>query len=302
MTTKNRYVVPDTNVELCRRTIGRQLLIGPQCIVRQTFLYCLAEAARKHKVPLYYVVLMANHYHILAKDMLGLYPAFMRDLNSWFAKAMNSLLGRSDKFWSGKPHQPLFPQEDADFEARLRYLMENPLKANLVAFLKDYPLYITRPEDVGRDIVIARPAVKYLETKSRPKTTVLRFEQPPEYAHLTLEEYRSHLREMVTELEREHRERREREGVSVVGEKRLREGRYVGSYPASREKWFRLRPEVAAKRTEARIAALERLKEFREAYSDAIRRFNEGEYDVEFPYGTWGMRRHGVCIAEAPRC
>ena len=50
-----------------------------------------------------------------------------------------------------------------------------------------------------------------------------------------------------------------------------------------------------------RVAAIQRLKEFREAYAEAIQRFNEGEYDVEFPYGTWGMRRHGVCIADAPR-
>ena len=32
VTTKNRYVVPDQTVELSRRTIGRQLLIGPQAI------------------------------------------------------------------------------------------------------------------------------------------------------------------------------------------------------------------------------------------------------------------------------
>ena len=145
MTTKNRYVVPDQTVELSRRTIGRQLLIGPQAIVRQIFGYLLAEAARKHKLPLHYVVLMANHYHILATDIAAAYPDFMRDLNSWFAQAMNCLLSRNDKFWTGKEYQPLFPQEDVDIEARLEYLIANPLAANLVAFLRDYPLFQTRP-------------------------------------------------------------------------------------------------------------------------------------------------------------
>ena len=115
----------------------------------------------------------------------------MRDLNSWFAKAMNCKLRRSDKFWSGRRHQPLFPQDAEDVAARLQYLMENPLKANLVSRLKDYPLFITRPEDIGRDIVIKRPDCKYFKNHNRwPATTILRFEKPPEYAHLTLEEYR----------------------------------------------------------------------------------------------------------------
>ena len=85
------------------------MLIGADAETRQIFLYCLSEAAKKHKIALFFVVLMANHYHALARDLLGLYPAFMRDLNSWFAKAMNCKLRRSDKFWSGRPHQPLVP-------------------------------------------------------------------------------------------------------------------------------------------------------------------------------------------------
>ena len=104
---KVRNVVPDQTVELSRRTIGRIMLIGADAETRQIFLYCLSEAAKKHKIALFFVVLMANHYHALARDLLGLYPAFMRDLNSWFAKAMNCKLRRSDKFWSGRPHQPL---------------------------------------------------------------------------------------------------------------------------------------------------------------------------------------------------
>ena len=44
----------------------------------------------------------------------------MRGLNSWFAQAMNCLLSRNDKFWTGKEYQPLFPQEAVDIERAAR--------------------------------------------------------------------------------------------------------------------------------------------------------------------------------------
>ncbi|MBZ0119459.1 MAG: transposase, partial [Sandaracinaceae bacterium] len=59
-------------------------------------------------------------------------------------------------------------------------------------------------------------------------------------------------------------------------------------------------PHIAAGRgqKEARIAAIEELKEFRLAYAEAYLRWRLGNHDVVFPAGTYAMRKyHGASVA-----
>ena len=302
MTTKPRHVVPGRSVSLSRRTHGRRVMIAPDHETRENFLYEMALTASRTQTKPYFATLLGTHYHFDGFDSDGNYPSFMQGLNSGFAKAMNKKLDRHDSFWSGDGYQPCFPQDANDVLRRIEYNMSNPLAADLVSRLDDYPYYQTHPDDIGRDIVCRRPETwRSDDGRVAPPTLVLRFEKPPELDHLTMEEYRQLLREMRARVEAEHRERRKREGKSVVGAKRLIRDFDPEKQPKSPRKKSRIRPEVAARDKAKRIAALQLLKQFREDYSKAIQRFNEGEYDVTFPQGTWGMRKHNVFIAEAPK-
>ena len=303
MTTTPRHVVAGCSVSLSRRTHGRRLMIAPDHETRENFQYELALTALRTNTAPYFATLLGSHYHIDGYDTDGNYPTFMQGLNSGFAKAMNKKLDRHDSFWSGDGYQPCFPQDADDVLRRIEYNMANPLTADLVSRLDDYPYYQTHPDDIGRDIVVHRPKTWRSQDDSvAPPTIVLRFEKPPEFAHLSYEEYRQLLRETRSRLEKEAGERRRREGKSVVGAKRLIRDFDPERQPKSPRKKGRIRPEIAAKDKAKRMAALQRLEQFREDYAKAIQRFNEGEYDVTFPYGTWGMRKHNVFIAEAPKC
>ena len=64
-----------------------------------------------------------------------------------------------------------------------------------------------------------------------------------------------------------------------------------------------MRPHVAAGpgQTEARIAAIEQLVEFREKHREAKRRWCAGHWDAVFPRGTdWMVKYHGACVEPFP--
>ena len=300
MATPPREVVPGRNIELSRRTHGRMLALLPTALIRQTILYLLALCAERHGVTLYAMVVMFNHYHLLANDADGAFPAFMMDFNSMLARALNAILGRDDSLWSADGYQPLFPQSAASVLDRLRYIYGNPLEANLVSRLADYPHLLIRPEDIGRDMVVRRPDHPFFNNGGQPAEVRVRFDQPPEFGEMELGAYQSMLEGIIAEEESAHRERREREGLSVLGRKRLLGHRDWRRTPQSREKWFRMRPQIAERAKALRVAAIQSMKDFRERYKKALKRYNEGEHYVEFPFGTWGMRKHNVCIAEKP--
>ncbi|MEQ9080763.1 MAG: transposase, partial [Sandaracinaceae bacterium] len=87
-------------------------------------------------------------------------------------------------------------------------------------------------------------------------------------------------------------------GWKVMGPTRAR-----NVSPYRRAKTFEargtLRPHVAAGpgQTEARIAAIEQLVEFREKHREAKRRWCAGDRDVVFPAGTyWMVKHHGARV------
>ena len=295
-----RKIVPGEAFEVSRRTMYRMFMLVPTLAVRELILYVLGVAAKRYSVSLYAAVVLLNHFHLLGRDNLGVLPDFMRDFDSLVARALNTYLGKEEAVWSSDGYTPLRPVSPDALERRIRYVLANPLEANLVARLVDYPHVILQPGDVGRDIVIKRPRFFFSANTDLPSEVVVRFEQPPEYAHMTEAEYRAHLRGMIETLEREHRERRESSGVSVMGARRLQKVRWH-ERPASEEEWFRLRPQVAARDRALRIEAIQRLVGFRAAYREAYLAYRAGAHDTVFPAGTWWMHRQlGVAVDLPP--
>ncbi len=297
--TPPRQILPDQNFEICTRTIGRILALSPIPAVRQLFLYVLGVASQRYAISLHLLVVMANHYHLAGRDNDGRLPDFMTYVNSTLARALNCLHGRDDKFWSGDGYHLLRPQTANDLLARADYILGNPMTADLVARLDDYPGLVIRPEDVGRDIEVRRPDFFFREEGNMPETVTVRFDVPPELAHLGQDGYVALLKERLEERERELRAERKAEGRTVLGAKRLRRVR-PDERAKSWEKWFRMRPTIAAKSREVRVAAIRAIQDFTEAYREAWRRFSEGEYDVVFPAGTWWVCRYASAVAASP--
>ena len=95
-----RQVLPGTTYLLTRRCIGRQFLLKPLKFTNQMFLYCLAVAAEKYGVLIHPAPVLSHHYHLLATDVRGELPEFMRYLNEFVAKTMNAHYGRWEYFFA----------------------------------------------------------------------------------------------------------------------------------------------------------------------------------------------------------
>lgn len=107
------------------------------------------------------------------------------------------------------------------------------------------------------------------------------------------------VRAAVEERERCSRAERFRDGLRVVGRKTvLRTSAFHA--PSTPEAKRELRPTLACKDRELRIAELAKLSQFRKAHARARRRFAGGEHLIEFPPGTYRMRAWGARCAPFP--
>ena len=82
----------------------RMFLLLPTLQTRMILRYCLAYAVSRTSIQLHDFVFMSNHYHLVLTDLLGELPAFMRELNSLIARALNASQGRWEAVWSSEPY------------------------------------------------------------------------------------------------------------------------------------------------------------------------------------------------------
>lgn len=307
--TPPRQILPGQLFDACSRTLARGHRLVPSPQIAQLFYYLLGALAPKHGIRIFAAVQMSTHYHLVGLDTLGRLPLFMQEFNSIFARALNALQGFDDKVWSGDGYGLVRPEAAQDLLGRIVYALANPVAAELVGRAEDYPAAISRPSDIGRSITIERPAFFFRGPKSKmPEQVVLRFEVPDEFAEHGVDGYVALLRTELGRVESRHRAERKKAGRGVLGVDRCREVR-LNHRSRSWERWFRLRPAVAARLAFDRAAALLRLSDFRDRYRVALARWRAAERgaaqlmavagasaplvgaDVLFPAGTWWMRR-----------
>ena len=125
----------------------------------------------------------------------------------------------------------------------------------------------------------------------------LHFRLPPEVGDE--DEVLDRIRRRVAEVEEAEAARRAETGASVLGRRAVRKQSWRDR-PRTREPRFGLRPQVACRNRWARIEALQRNRDFLEAYSDARRLWLAGKPTL-FPPGTYQLRCFAfVPVAEPP--
>lgn len=296
--TPPRQIVAGHTFEVTSRCISRMFLLAPSPEVLQTFMYVLGYYAQRHGITLYGLVLMSNHYHLLGLDKNGKLPDFMRDLNGFVGRILNAHYGRDDKFWSGDGYHLVRPINAEDLWARLMYVASNPINADLASRTEDYPGFVLTPEKVGKTMRFARPDF-YRENGIMPDEVEVRFEVPETFG-LTQKRYVSRFARELRKAEYDAKQRRGRQGRTVLGPETLR---HVSPYdqPRSREKWFRTRGRIACKCPVSRKKAIAARKAFLEEYALAREEWREDVSGVEFPHGTWWVCRFaGASTRGAP--
>ncbi len=300
--TDPRPVLDDRTYMITRRCAERRFFLRPDDQVDQAFAYCFGVAAKRHGIDVYWLSVMSNHYHDGVHDNEGKYPKFLQYFHSLLARCLNVHLGRWESFWSAEQTCALLLDGGDTVFDKMVYSLTNPAKDHLVDRVMNWPgLNSLRYQLADKPMVVKRPEWFFAPDGDMPDEVTLTFVRPPEFAHLSQEEWADKLRTAVAAVERKAAAERKASGRKIVGRKAiLRQSPY--SCPKSHKPRRGLRPRVAARNKWRRIELLQANKAFIARYKKCLeaRRAGVPEVDVAFPHGTYKLRLLGLVHCEAP--
>ncbi len=93
---------------------------------------------QSYGITLHNYSLMTNHYHLLIETSTDNLSKFMRQLNMNYAIYFNKKYKRVGHLWQGR-FKSWFVTDEAYLYTLMLYIEQNPLKANMVKTLEEYP-------------------------------------------------------------------------------------------------------------------------------------------------------------------
>lgn len=289
MTTARRIVAGTTHL-ITRRCSRRTLLLVPDKVCWDSFLYCLARAAEKYGVIVHAAVMMGNHIHLLVTDSRGVLPQFMAWFIRQFARCIQKHRNWPWPVWeNGTYSNQEICTEEAFWDALL-YIFCNPIKAGLVHRLSEWKRGLITSKMIESGKVIAeKPPVLF--GPSAPSKATLKLCAPDflECGH----------KKFVRMIEEQLSAAIESAKASIkrfIGWKRVLQTN-PQSQPRTKHQKFTMSPALKAVTGKALRLAIAELKAFRQAYKEAYEAFAAGEHNTVFPKGTWWMTQYGGACA-----
>jgi REP element-mobilizing transposase RayT len=293
-----RPILPGATYLISRRCSQRQFLLLPTPTTTDIITYCLAVAAARCNVRVHAVCALSNHVHAIVTDPDARLPEFLAYFHKYVAKAVNAALGRWENLWASEAPSFVRLLTADDVLEKLRYLVCNPVEAELVKRANRWPgllRYLPR-----HSVRVPRPPVLFRADGPMPAVAALVLTLPPALAELGEVEVEARLEAAVRATEDRVAQELKAAGRWFLGVEGVLAQRPTDT-PHTREPRRVLSPQVASRSKWHRIEALQRLKAFVAAYRDAWRRWRAGAAEVVFPYGTYALRRHaGVVCETAP--
>lgn len=115
---------------------------GPRWLADERVAQCVADALQygSLQLDLYELrawVIMVNHVHILIDPKANL-SRITKSIKSFSARQANAILGRTGQpFWQDESYDNWVRSRD-ELEKIVRYIEENPVRANLVKSVEDW--------------------------------------------------------------------------------------------------------------------------------------------------------------------
>ncbi len=119
---------------------------------KEMFLKILCKSLKSHNAILHSYCLMDNHYHLLIETTRDNLSILMRSINANYAIYFNKLNRRTGHLWQGR-FKSRYITNEIYLHELLRYIEYNPLRANIVNSLHEYP-YASYRQFVGLQQVI----------------------------------------------------------------------------------------------------------------------------------------------------
>lgn len=131
-----RVIQTELPYHLVCRTNNRTFRFDQRQITRIVF-KALKETHEKYNFLIHHVVLMSNHYHIIATATEENLHRAMQYFNSRVAVRFNKHSGRSGHLW-GDRYKSCIIDTDEYYLACVRYIYRNPKRAGIVKELEEY--------------------------------------------------------------------------------------------------------------------------------------------------------------------
>jgi REP element-mobilizing transposase RayT len=282
---------------ITRRCTQREFLLRPDPATNNAFTYALAEAAQRCDVTIVLPQMMSNHHHTIAYDPHGNHVDFRQRLHRNVAASQNALRGRWENLWAAEEPCVVELVSTEDLLEKLVYVATNPVKDHLVekvhhwpgpkfvhALLSGKPMKATRPRHFFRPCGPMRSEVE------------LAVGLPDHFEGK--DEFLAQLRRRIAAVEDQCARDRQLTGRRVVGRRSILRQSWRGS-PTSHAPRRNLRPRVAARDASQRVFTLRRNHEWQADYRAARQLWLAG-FDVEFPYGTYWLRRYASVAVKPP--
>jgi REP element-mobilizing transposase RayT len=318
--TQPRYIIGGRTCFITARAVRRMFLFLPERDVVRVFEYLLAVAANAFGMRIHEVLCMSNHFHILLTDVHGRVPDFMNYFDSLLARSINALRGTSGTVFEAE-YNLVTDTDESTIIAHAVYTLANPCADHLVKRSRQWPGFSTLRMEYGQTVKIERPKVglwkddgverprgrgsvrgrgsKRAKPSRLPEFVEFTLERPPVHMECSDAVLREEIRQLLDVRERELIEQRRREGRDVIGRRAVLAQRW-DTFPRRPDELFGLQPRVAGNLW-SRIAVLQQLRCFVDAYRQTRTRFLNGELDVIWPFGTWAMRvRFGLPCGASP--
>jgi len=118
------------------RTNNRSFRFNQRQVIRIVF-QALKETIEKYNLLVHHVILMGNHYHIVATTTEENLHRAMQYFNSRVAVRYNKHVGRSGHLWGDRYRSCIIDTDDY-YLACVRYIYRNPIRAGIVKDLEEF--------------------------------------------------------------------------------------------------------------------------------------------------------------------
>ena len=289
--TAPRQLLPGSTYLITRRCSERRFFLRPDPFVEELFGYLLGVASERFGVDIHAAVVLSNHYDAVVTDWDAKLPRFLHWVHRLAAAVLNAYRGRREGFWSSDKPSVVRLETADDILSKMVYTMANGVAAGLVSRAADWPGLSSRPDSLldAEGKRYERPSVYFDADGKTREFGRLRFVRPPGFDDLSGQELADLLAKKLEEREEEHRATMKANGRSFVGKAALLRVDWNASPSTSAPRRVRS-PHIAARSRDRRQRAIERLREFRRQYREARLKLREGDQNVTFPAGTYGLR------------
>lgn len=291
-----RYIPPGgCLVEVTNRTIQGRYLLRPSQQLNELLIGILGRAQRLYGVELHACTVLSNHYHLLLTVKSALQMArFMAYFQGNLAKEAGRLHGWRGPFWHRRYQHILVSEEKAAQIGRLRYILANGCKEDLVSSPLDWPgvnsTHALLHDEQLQGFWVNRTQLHVANSRTKKERSLfcepesVRFSPLPCWRGLKSSECQLHVRDLVTQIENETAVRHQTKDTQPLGNQRILR---LAPHDIPRHSKWSPAPMFHCASKQTRQVLREAYGFFHSAFRQAANRLRAGDSLVVFPEGAF---------------